>query len=428
MALEASRDAAGGVVTANATTAVAVRHNGDGAPPPPPPSATTTTTATTSGDERRSDASVSLLTERLSQLMRDNKALRTDVAALSAHNHALAYERAQQQKQLVDAIASAQNFRSLSRTTQAEYETQLRAWSECADNAERTHQGAIRTLQEALASPPNRRSGGSNNKRNNNNSNNSKDVPSTEDLVQENRLLKERNAVCQESHQIREQLSAATLRHTQLRYQLLEHKMYQQQRQSAAENAKNRHYLEQIDALTKTEAELRSQLALYAEKFEQFQETLTKSNDVFSTFKQEMERMSDTIKKNEKENELLRSKRDQTDVALIDLAEERNRYKKQVEVTKQQKNTLEDLCRVLQNERKDWRAQQKKQKQAQEEQEQQQTQSQSQSQSQTHPPPQQQPPRQQPQRQPQRPPQQQQQQAEAGSGSQQQQQQPAAPK
>lgn len=34
------------------------------------------------------------------------------------------------------------------------------------------------------------------------------------------------------------------------------------------------------------------QLALYTEKFEEFQNTLSKSNEVFTTFKQEMEKVS----------------------------------------------------------------------------------------------------------------------------------------
>ena len=36
------------------------------------------------------------------------------------------------------------------------------------------------------------------------------------------------------------------------------------------------------DLLTQQEMELRSQLAMYLEKFEEFQQTLTKSNHVFS--------------------------------------------------------------------------------------------------------------------------------------------------
>lgn len=34
-----------------------------------------------------------------------------------------------------------------------------------------------------------------------------------------------------------------------------------------------------------------SQLSLYTEKFEEFQTTLSKSNEVFTTFKQEMEKV-----------------------------------------------------------------------------------------------------------------------------------------
>jgi len=38
-----------------------------------------------------------------------------------------------------------------------------------------------------------------------------------------------------------------------------------------------------------TKNELRFQLAAYAEKFEQFQETLAKSNEIFATFKLDLE-------------------------------------------------------------------------------------------------------------------------------------------
>jgi len=34
------------------------------------------------------------------------------------------------------------------------------------------------------------------------------------------------------------------------------------------------------------------QITLYSERFEEFQKTLTKSNEVFATFKQEMEKVS----------------------------------------------------------------------------------------------------------------------------------------
>jgi hypothetical protein len=37
---------------------------------------------------------------------------------------------------------------------------------------------------------------------------------------------------------------------------------------------------------------LLTQLALYTEKFEEFQNTLSKSSEVFTTFKQEMEKVT----------------------------------------------------------------------------------------------------------------------------------------
>lgn len=61
--------------------------------------------------------------------------------------------------------------------------------------------------------------------------------------------------------------------------------------------------------------------------------------------------MSKTLKKSEKDNADLRKKCEQTDVALIELAEERSNYKKQLDATTNQKKKLEELCRVLQTER-----------------------------------------------------------------------------
>ena len=45
------------------------------------------------------------------------------------------------------------------------------------------------------------------------------------------------------------------------------------------------------EQLTHQEADLRGQLSLYSEKFDEFQSTLTKSNEVFNTFKKEMDKV-----------------------------------------------------------------------------------------------------------------------------------------
>ncbi|KAM1470591.1 hypothetical protein ACFXTO_041624 [Malus domestica] len=111
-------------------------------------------------------------------------------------------------------------------------------------------------------------------------------------------------------------------------------------------------YAEQVSQLLSTEKNLRLQLTADGEKFQQFQDALLKSNEVFETFKQEIEKMAKSIKELKKENLFLKSKCEKTDVTLIELVDERERLKKQLEKTKNQKEKLESLCRSLQAERK----------------------------------------------------------------------------
>jgi hypothetical protein len=63
---------------------------------------------------------------------------------------------------------------------------------------------------------------------------------------------------------------AKQLRTKSLEQQLLEVKLKQQQDVSMQAEIKSRLYTEQISQLLKTEQDLRSQLALYGDKFEQF--------------------------------------------------------------------------------------------------------------------------------------------------------------
>ncbi|MBA0601282.1 hypothetical protein Gorai_004463 [Gossypium raimondii] len=63
-------------------------------------------------------------------------------------------------------------------------------------------------------------------------------------------------------------------------------------------------------------------------------------------------RMAKSIKELEKENAFMKSKCEKSDVTLIELVEEREQMKKQLQKTKNQKDKLESLCRSLQAERK----------------------------------------------------------------------------
>uniref|UniRef100_A0AAZ3RV78 Taxilin gamma n=2 Tax=Oncorhynchus tshawytscha TaxID=74940 RepID=A0AAZ3RV78_ONCTS len=94
-------------------------------------------------------------------------------------------------------------------------------------------------------------------------------------------------------------------------------------------------------------------LSLYMDKFEEFQTTLAKSNEVFTTFRQEMEKMTKKIKKLEKETTLWRTKWETNNQALLQMAEEKTLRDKHHKGLHGKLECLEKLCRALQKERDD---------------------------------------------------------------------------
>jgi len=130
----------------------------------------------------------------------------------------------------------------------------------------------------------------------------------------------------------------------------------------------------QVSTFSQTEAELRSQLNIYVEKFKQVrlslpcesfllhrvynnnngaqvEDTLNNSNDLFLTFRKEMEEMSKKTKRLEKENLALSRKSETTNRNLLEMAEERTRHQKELENLKKKNLKLESICRALQKER-----------------------------------------------------------------------------
>ncbi|MGH0141836.1 UNVERIFIED_CONTAM: hypothetical protein FKN15_029652 [Acipenser sinensis] len=97
--------------------------------------------------------------------------------------------------------------------------------------------------------------------------------------------------------------------------------------------------------------EQREELTLYTEKFEEFQGTMTKSNEVFANFKQEMDRMSKKMKTLEKETTVWRTRFESCNKALLDVIEEKVVQDKEFECFQLKIQRLEKLCRALQDER-----------------------------------------------------------------------------
>lgn len=129
------------------------------------------------------------------------------------------------------------------------------------------------------------------------------------------------------------------------------------------EASKSRQLTSQVSTFSQTETELRSQLNIYVEKFKQVclvcnytdntdsnqvEDTLNNSNDLFLTFRKEMEDMSKKTKRLEKENHTLTRKHDLTNRNILQMAEERTKVSKELDVLRKKNDNLEKLCRGMQ--------------------------------------------------------------------------------
>lgn len=80
----------------------------------------------------------------------------------------------------------------------------------------------------------------------------------------------------------------------------------------------------------------------------QVEDTLNNSNDLFLTFRKEMEEMSKKTKRLEKENLNLTRKQEAANKNILTMAEERTTQQKDIELLRKQKENLEKLCRGMQ--------------------------------------------------------------------------------
>ncbi|XP_029427733.1 alpha-taxilin [Rhinatrema bivittatum] len=183
-------------------------------------------------------------------------------------------------------------------------------------------------------------------------------------LRQENLELAERLKKLIEQYELREEHIDKVFKHKDLQQQLVDAKL--QQAQEMLKESEERHQREKdfllkeavesqrmCELMKQRETHLKQQLALYTEKFEEFQNTLSKSNEVFTTFKQEMEKMTKKIKKLEKESSMYRSRWESSNKALLEMAEEKTFRDKEQEGLQVKIQRLEKLCRALQTERND---------------------------------------------------------------------------
>lgn len=182
-------------------------------------------------------------------------------------------------------------------------------------------------------------------------------------LCRENTNLTEKLESLMNQCEMREESLEKINKHRDLQHKLTEAKL--QQANALLTEAQEKHkrekeYLlrETIDktkkccAMKEQELTMKKKLTLYSQKFDEFQETLSKSNEIYVRFKKEMDNMSEKMKKLEKESNVWKTRFENCNKALTDMIEERTEKNKEFDVFVLKIHKLEKLCHVLQEERK----------------------------------------------------------------------------
>nr|XP_010981997.2 beta-taxilin [Camelus dromedarius] len=181
-------------------------------------------------------------------------------------------------------------------------------------------------------------------------------------LCQENTELAEKLKSIIDQYELREEHLDKIFKHRELQQKLVDAKLEQAQemmKEAEEQHKREKEYLLnqaaewklQAKVLKEQETVLQAQLTLYAGRFEEFQSTLTKSNEVFATFKQEMDKTTKKMKKLEKDTATWKSRFENCNKALLDMIEEKALRAKEYECFVMKIGRLENLCRALQEER-----------------------------------------------------------------------------
>ncbi|XP_069371174.1 gamma-taxilin isoform X1 [Paralichthys olivaceus] len=182
-------------------------------------------------------------------------------------------------------------------------------------------------------------------------------------LCHENANLTDKLESLMNQCDLREESLEKIDRHRELQHKLTEAKLQEANAlltQAEEKHKREKEYLlrEAIDktkkcfAMKEQELATKKKLTLYAQKFDEFQTTLAKSNEIYVRFKKEMENMSDKMKIMEKESNVWKTRFENCNKALTDMMEERTEKAKEYEQFVVTIHKLERLCRALQEERK----------------------------------------------------------------------------
>lgn len=152
-----------------------------------------------------------------------------------------------------------------------------------------------------------------------------------------------------DQYELRELHFHSLMRTKELEVQFHMSRFEREKKAADAESVKCRQLQAQVSNFTKTESELRAQLNVYVDKFkQQVEDTLNNSNDLFLSFRREMEDMSKKSKRFERDNEVLVKQKDAANANVLRLAGERQEWKKRTDKAEKQIETLRGIIQAMQ--------------------------------------------------------------------------------
>ncbi|TQN70055.1 Gamma-taxilin [Colletotrichum shisoi] len=151
-----------------------------------------------------------------------------------------------------------------------------------------------------------------------------------------------------EQYELRELHFHSLMRTKELEVQYNMARYEREKKLAEAEATRARNLQNQVQTFTKTETELRNQLNVYVDKFKQVEDTLNNSNDLFLTFRKEMEDMSKKTKRLERENETMKRKHEATNANIIRMAEEREDWRKKAAEATKRADKLRSIIEQMQ--------------------------------------------------------------------------------
>jgi septal ring factor EnvC (AmiA/AmiB activator) len=167
----------------------------------------------------------------------------------------------------------------------------------------------------------------------------------------ENKELRDKLNQFEEHMLLRSQHYAAQLKAKELELQLEDAKCAQQNHLYQQTANKLESKSAKLTAVQSSNEEMMTQLTMYAEKFEMFEEALTRSTSMFEQFEHKIKDLDEKLEKINEEKRLRNDICRKLDLTLFGIIDSKSKPDKEVEEALSVKESLQNECRRLQQAR-----------------------------------------------------------------------------